>query len=391
MVGAVRARIARIAAVAALALGQGCTCGSAAPPPPPAPPAKVATGVALERVASGLDEPVAVVAAPGDPPGRLYVVEKPGRIRVLEGGEGGRAADPPVLDVSALVSTGSEQGLLGLAFHPRYAENGRFFVNYTDRQGHTHVVEYRAQPGAPTRADPASAHELLRVAQPYANHNGGHLVFGPDGKLYVGTGDGGSRDDPQQNGQNRAALLGKMLTLDVDADRPAPEIIQIGLRNPWRYSFDRQTGDLYIADVGQDRFEEVHVLPAGQIAGQNLGWNVVEGDGHCLRGDTCAQEGMQRPVIEYTHSEGCSITGGFVYRGRDLPELSGVYFYADYCTSLLRSFRYRDGRATEPTDWRPILDPDGDLSRVTSFGEDTQGELYIASQDGAIFKLVRRR
>jgi glucose/arabinose dehydrogenase len=383
---------------AALATSAGCTCGGAGPPPPQR---DVRRGVALERVAAGLDEPVGLAFAPGDPRARLFIVEKPGRIRVLEGG---RVREAPFLDVSALVSGGSEQGLLGLAFHPRYADNGRLFVNYTDRRGDTRIVELRAAPGDPDRADPASARELLRIEQPYSNHNGGHLAFGPDGKLYVGTGDGGMRDDPHGHGQNRSSLLGKMLTLDVDdarwlradepryaPERPALEILQIGLRNPWRYSFDRATGDLYIADVGQDRYEEVHVAPAGRLAGHNFGWNAVEGDGHCLRGGACSQEGMTRPAIEYTHGEGCSITGGFVYRGRDLPELDGIYFYADYCTALLRSFRWQDGRAVDAMDWKDTLDYRGQLSRVSSFGEDEQGELYVASQDGAIFKLVRRR
>jgi glucose/arabinose dehydrogenase len=317
------------------------------------------------------------------------VVEKPGRIRILEGG---RVLREPFLDISALVSGGSEQGLLGLAFDPAHAESGRFFVNFTDRRGDTRVVEYRASRGDPDRADPSTARELLHIEQPYSNHNGGHLAFGPDGRLYVGTGDGGKRDDPHGNGQNPRSLLGKMLALDVTgAGTPAPQILQIGLRNPWRYSFDRRTGDLYIADVGQDRYEEVDVVSAARLSGHNFGWNTVEGDGHCLRGRECTREGMTPPAIEYTHDEGCSITGGFVYRGEALPELDGLYFYTDYCTALLRSFRWKDGRATEPTSWKAALDPDGVLSRPTSFGEDARGELYVLSQDGVIYKLTRRQ
>ncbi|AUX41470.1 hypothetical protein SOCE26_028830 [Sorangium cellulosum] len=344
----------------------------------------------LSVFARGLDEPVALTFAPGDAAERLFVVEKPGRIRVLAGG---RPQGQPFLDVSALVSTGGEQGLLGLAFHPRYAENGRFFVNYTDRRGDTRVVEYHAAQGAPDRADPATARELLHIEQPYENHNGGHLAFGPDGRLYVGTGDGGKRDDPHGHGQNRRSLLGKMLALDVDRagkDRPAPEIVQIGLRNPWRYSFDRKTGDLYIGDVGQNRYEEVDVVPVDRLAGHNFGWNVVEGDGHCLHDLPCSLDGLTRPAIEYSHDDGCSITGGFVYRGAELPELDGVYFYADYCTALVRSFRWKDGRATEPTSWKRILDPENALSRLTSFGEDARGELYLLSQDGEIYRFTRR-
>ncbi|XXT23027.1 PQQ-dependent sugar dehydrogenase [Sorangium sp. So ce429] len=384
---AFRRALASVAAVAA-ALAPGCTCGSPAPLPPPSRDA--GSGVKLSVFARGLDAPVALTFAPGDTRERLFVVEKPGRVRILAGG---RVQGAPFLDVSALVSTGDEQGLLGLAFHPRYADNGRFFVNYTDRRGDTRVVEYRAAQGDPDRADPATARELLHIEQPYSNHNGGHLAFGPDGKLYVGTGDGGKRDDPHGHGQNRGSLLGKMLALDVNGpgqERPAPEIVQIGLRNPWRYSFDRKTGDLYIADVGQNRFEEVHVVPVDRIAGHNFGWNVVEGDGHCLRGLSCSREGLTPPVMEYPHDDGCSITGGFVYRGAELPELDGLYFYADYCTALLRSLRWKDGRATEPTDWKPILDPDNALSRVTSFGEDAAGELYVLSQDGEIYRFARR-
>lgn len=380
-------------ALAALpALAAGCTCGPSAPPPPDR---DAASALTLTVFARGLDEPVALTFAPGDPPERLFVVEKRGRIRILEGG---RVLDAPYLDLSALVSTGDEQGLLGLAFHPRYPDNGRFFVNYTDQRGDTRVVEYRVTPGAPDRADPTTARELLHIAQPYANHNGGHLAFGPDGKLYVGTGDGGHRNDPHGHGQNRQSLLGKMLALDVDAPpaaqaggRPAPEIVQIGLRNPWRYSFDRKTGDLYIADVGQNRFEEVHVVPAGQLSGHNFGWSTVEGDGHCLHAHPCNRDGLTPPVLEYSHDEGCSITGGFVYRGAELPEIEGLYFYADYCTALLRSFRWKDGRAAEPTNWKPILDPDSVLTRPTSFGEDARGELYILSQDGDIYRFTRRR
>jgi glucose/arabinose dehydrogenase len=241
------------------------------------------------------------------------------------------------------------------------------------------------------KADPGAERELLRIDQPYSNHNGGNLVFGPDGKLYIGMGDGGSRGDPHRNGQNKQSLLGKMLRLDVDAPSPAPEIIQTGLRNPWRYSFDRKTGDLYIADVGQNRFEEVDVVPAGNIDGHNFGWNIVEGNGHCLFGEPCDKGGLTAPVIEYKSSEGCSITGGFVYRGRELPELDGHYFYADYCTALLRSFRYEGGRAAQSRDWKAELDPKNRLSKLTAFGEDEAGELYLLSQDGPIYRFARAR
>lgn len=371
-------------------------------PPDPTPPAAEepprsstaapgaqSRGVALVTFASGLKEPIGLTFAPGDGSDRLFVIEKNGRIVLLRGG--GKVDAEPFLDIGPRVSRGSEQGLLGLAFHPRYAENGRFFINYTDREGDTRIAELRVSKDNADRADTGAERELLRIDQPYSNHNGGNLVFGPDGKLYIGMGDGGSRDDPQKNGQNKQSLLGKMLRLDVDAPSPAPEIIQTGLRNPWRYSFDRKTGDLYIADVGQNRFEEVNVVTAGNIDGHNFGWNIVEGNSHCLFGEPCDKTGLTAPVLEYKSSEGCSITGGHVYRGRELPELDGHYFYADYCTALLRSFRYEGGRAAQARDWKAELDPKNRLSKLTAFGEDKDGELYLLSQDGPIYRFARAR
>jgi glucose/arabinose dehydrogenase len=350
--------------------------------------------VTLRVVARGLSQPLALTFAPGEAD-RLYVVEKTGRVRILDS-PSGRVQPAPFLDLSPRVSHGSEQGLLGLAFHPRYAENGRLYLDYTDRFGDTQIIELRA---APLRqaVDPTSERHLLTIKKPYANHNGGDVVFGPDGLLYIGTGDGGAANDPHGNGQNPSALLGKLLRLDVDAAEPRPEMRAIGLRNPWRYAFDRQTGDLYIADVGQDRFEEVDVLAADEVrsGGQNLGWNVVEGLHHCLRGRSCVERGvdgrpMVDPVLEYTHRTGCSITGGFVYRGRALPELDGSYFYGDYCTAIVRSFRYdaRSRRVFDAWDWRPTLDPESRLAQISSFGEDAAGELYLLSLDGTIYQLV---
>jgi glucose/arabinose dehydrogenase len=355
---------------------------AAATPPPGAPPAALAAVAKLEPVARGLDQPLLLTHAPGDP-ARLYIVEQTGRIRVLASG---KVAPAPFLDLSKSVSRGGEQGLLGLAFHPRFAENGLFIVDYTDRGGDTRVVRYHAGPGG---AEPASARELLTIKQPYANHNGGNVIFGPDGKLYIGTGDGGAAFDPHGNGQNRAALLGKMLRLDVDAADAKPEIMAIGLRNPWRYEFDRATGDLYIADVGQNKYEEVDVVPLAALGGKNFGWNVLEGF-HCLSGKACDASGMQPPAIEYTHQDGCSITGGFVYRGVALPELDGIYFYSDYCTGLLRGFRWKDGKVSDHWDWKGPLDPGNKLAKVSSFGEDAEGELYVVSLEGTIWKLVRR-
>jgi glucose/arabinose dehydrogenase len=357
----------------------------AAPPKPPPVPAPLSGLFHLERVARA-SQPVFLAAAPGDASGRLFIVEKGGRVRILRGGE---LLPTPFLDLSREVSGASEQGLLGLAFHPRFADNGRFVVNHTDRRGDTRVVEYRVAAGAPDRADPASARELLFIDQPYANHNGGDVRFGPDGKLYVGTGDGGSANDPKGHGQNRTSLLGKMLRIDVDAPEPRAEIVAVGLRNPWRNAFDPVTAMLYIADVGQSRLEEVHVVPLADLPGKNFGWNVLEGS-RCLSGSTCARAGMTPPVVEYDHGAGCSITGGVVYRGKALPELSGIYFYADYCTALLRGFRFIDGAVVDHWDWKAALDPGARLSQVTSFGEDADGELYVLTQGGPIFKLVRR-
>ncbi|MCC6849988.1 MAG: PQQ-dependent sugar dehydrogenase [Deltaproteobacteria bacterium] len=382
-----------LAALALLALA-GCHPAAASPRAVPAP-AEVAAGVRLTRIATGLAKPVALAFAPGDAGGRLFVAEQTGTIRVVRDGV---VDSEPFLDLTARVSPSagarhSEQGLLGLAFHPRFAENGCLFVNLTDPTGATRVLGFAARRGDPDRADPASEREVLRVDQPYANHNGGHLAFGPDGVLYVGLGDGGSAGDPRGNGQNADALLGKLLALDVDGPPNAhPRTIALGLRNPWRYAFDRATGDLWIGDVGQHAFEEIDVLsPAMRAAAvpTNFGWNVVEGL-HCFRAPTCDQRGFTPPVAEYGHDDGCSITGGYVYRGRRLPALVGRYFYADYCTAMIRSLTW-DGRTVrEVWDWRAALDPERRLANLSSFGEDAAGELYLASIDGDVYRFDPR-
>jgi glucose/arabinose dehydrogenase len=377
--GAVLVLAATIGAVAV-----SCSVASATPPPP-LPPARMATAVKLVVWAQGLEEPVALVSAPDDPEHRIFVVEKTGRIRILREG---RVDAAPLVDLSFRVSGESEQGLLGLALHPQFAKNGRLFVDYTDRQGDTNVVELGVSKSDRNRVDPASERKLFLVAQPYANHNGGHLVFGPDDKLYIGLGDGGSGYDPHGNGQNPQVLLGKMLRLDVDSPAPKPEIVALGLRNPWRYTFDRKTRDLYIADVGQDRFEEVDVVPGGVLSGQNFGWKVREGM-HCVSKLGCNKDAFVEPAVEYTHRDGCSITGGYVYRGQAIPELAGHYFYADYCTAMIRSFRWDGSRAVDAYSWRPILDPENKLAKITSFGEDERGELYLMSQEGSVYKMVR--
>jgi glucose/arabinose dehydrogenase len=396
-----RALNARMPSPAALAVSvllalAGCRTATAGPRAVPAP-AAVAAGVQLTRVAAGLAKPVALAVAPGDDGGRLFVAEQTGAIRIVRNGE---VAATPFLDLTSRVSASagtanSEQGLLGLAFHPAFAENRRFFVNLTDRKGDTRILSFAVAAGDPERADPASEREVMHVAQPYANHNGGHLAFGPDGRLYVGLGDGGFAGDPHGNGQNPEATLGKMWALAVGGDgapTAPPRMVALGLRNPWRYSFDRASGDLWIADVGQNRFEEVDVLtPAMRTAAApvNFGWNSVEGL-HCFRGPTCDQSAFTAPVVEYGHAEGCSIVGGYVYRGRRLPALVGRYFFADYCTALIRSLVWDGTTVRDVWDWRDALDPEHRLAQLSSFGEDAAGELYLLSLSGDVYRFDPR-
>jgi glucose/arabinose dehydrogenase len=357
-------------------------------------PAAIAAKVELREVVRGLARPVALVAAPGDPRRRLFIVEQhAGRIRILENG---KLAQRPFFKVGQKVSTGNEQGLLGLAFHPRFADNGKLYVNYTAEDRDTHIVEYRVSATDPDLVDMTTARELIEIDQPYSNHNGGNLEFGPDGRLYAGLGDGGAAGDPKNSGQTPTALLGKMLAFDVDAARPKVEIVHMGLRNPWRHAFDVTSGGLYIADVGQNAWEYVFVVPLDS-AKRNFGWNVVEGN-HCYGKRTCDRTGFTPPVADYPHAQGCSITGGFVYRGKALPELVGRYFYADYCTGLLRSFVWTKdpssptaaGFIREHWDWKPAIDRRGILAQVSSFGVDHDGELYIVLLTGAIYRLAPR-
>jgi glucose/arabinose dehydrogenase len=364
--------------------------GSVAGPPAGTVP------VGLEQVASGLDFPLYLTAPPGDS-ARLFVVQKGGAIRVIDHG----ALFPdPFLDLSAKVSTGGEQGLLGLAFAPDYDSSGRFVVHYTDANGNTRVSLFRVSTD-PSRADPASETLLFAATQPFSNHNGGQILFGPDGYLYLGLGDGGSAGDPQGRGQDLGEPLGSILRLSIaaapataPADNPfvgrtgaRPEIWNYGLRNPWRFSFDRTTGDLYIADVGQSAWEEVDVSTAAAGAGKgiNFGWNIMEGN-HCYQASSCDRAGLAPAVLEYDHGQGCSISGGYVYRGAAIPALQGHYFYADYCQGWVRSFRYADGGVSDEADW-PTLRPGGS---VPSFGEDAAGELYVVSAEGTVWKIVPR-
>jgi glucose/arabinose dehydrogenase len=314
------------------------------------------------------------------------VVEQTGRIKIVTAK--GRVSPDAFLDVSDRIVAGGEQGLLGLAFDPGFADNGRFYVNYTNGDGNTVVARYRVSDD-PDRADPGTAEVILTVDQPYGNHNGGHLAFGPDGYLYVGLGDGGSGGDPHGHGQNTETLLGAILRLDVSGssgytipnDNPfaggggggnggsggAPEIWAYGLRNPWRFSFDRTTGDLWIGDVGQEELEEIDRAPAG-TGGLNFGWNVMEGD--ACYGSSCDRDGLEMPVTQYSHDSGCSVTGGHVYRGEDHPILTGGYLFADYCSGLLWVIEAK-GHKGEP---KLALETG---RSVSSFGESEDGELFL--------------
>jgi glucose/arabinose dehydrogenase len=329
----------------------------------------------LEEVVSGLDAPVHAAAAPGES-GRLYVVEQPGRIRILEGG---RLLEEPFLDITDEVQSGGERGLLSVAFHPDYEENGLFYVNYTNDAGDTRVVEYRAEAGTTT----GRSRMLLAVDQPYANHNGGQLAFGPDGLLYVGMGDGGSGGDPENRAQDLGSRLGKLLRLDVDDPGGEWELVAYGLRNPWRFSFDRLTGDLWIADVGQDALEEIDFVPAAEVGELlNFGWDVFEGTAVFEDKEPAPDGRLVEPISEYTHEFGCSVTGGFVYRGSDVErEARGRYFYGDYCTGRIWSLARWQGEVTR-------REHQFRVRQLSSFAEDEDGELYLVSQGGTIYRLA---
>jgi glucose/arabinose dehydrogenase len=330
----------------------------------------------LVEVVSGLESPVHLTPAPGQH-GRLYIVEQVGLIRVIEGG---RLVQEPFLDIQEKVVSGGEQGLLSVAFHPDYAQNRLIYVNYTDTEGDTVVEEYRARGGAA----PERVRELLHVDQPYSNHNGGQLVFGPDGLLYVGMGDGGGAGDPENRAQDLGDRLGKLLRVDVDRGGAEWEIVGYGLRNPWRFSFDRETGELWIGDVGQGELEEIDFLPAGRSGLVNYGWDVFEGSQVFEDKEPNPEGRLVGPIAEYTHSEGCSVTGGFVYRGVSVPAASGRYFYGDYCSGFVWSLVERRGEASS------VLRTPFEVPALTSFGEDARGELYLVSHEGTVYRLVSR-
>ena len=357
-------------------------------------PIPTSFGIVAQQVASGLSSPVYLTSPPGD--SRLFVVEQGGRIRIIENGV---LLFAPFLDIADKVGTGGERGLLSVAFHPSFKTNGFFYVYYTGTNGDIRVERYSVLTSTANFANANSAKLIITVPHSSAsNHNGGLLMFGPDGKLYIGVGDGGGAGDPFGNSQNKGTLLASLLRIDVDGGDPysipagnpyigisgaRAELWAIGLRNPWRYAFDRVTGMLYVADVGQDKFEEVNVVPA-TAPGVNYGWNLMEGLS-CYVATTCNKTGLQLPVIDYSHSDGsCSITGGFVYRGSAMPEVAGQYFYSDYCLGFLKSFRYDNGAAVDVRDWNLKS-----IGSVTSFGEDATGELYMTSANGRVYKLSR--
>ena len=366
--------------------------GDPTPPPPPPDPSglQVATAVRF----SGLEAPVLLTHA-GD--GRIFIVEQAGRVRVVSAD--GQLRQEPYLDISDQVRFQNERGLLGLAFHPRFSENGYLYVSYTDQGTVSRVVRYTQ--ATASAADPTSASTLLSQDQPFGNHNGGHLAFGPDGMLYLGLGDGGSGGDPQGHGQNLGTLLGAMLRIDVDnpsegrnygipSDNPfldqaeaRDEIWAYGLRNPWRFSFDAVEDRLYIGDVGQSAREEISAVAAGG-GGYNFGWNRKEGD-RCFASTPCDDPALTDPVLVYDNpGDGCSVTGGHVYRGSAMAELRGTYLYSDFCAGWLRGFRLVGGTATEQATW--IAEP---IGGVMSLGVDVAGEIYILTSDGDVHQLVR--
>ncbi|NLE23359.1 MAG: PQQ-dependent sugar dehydrogenase [Actinobacteria bacterium] len=335
--------------------------------------------VRLEEVPGSYSQPLYVTAPSGDA-SRLFIVEKTGAIRIVKDGA---PLDRPFLDISDEVSSGSEQGLLSMTFDPDYAASGLFYVDYTDRDGDTRVVRYRVSED-PDRADPSTAIEILRVEQPYSNHNGGQLQFGPDGRLYVGMGDGGSAGDPHGHAQDPESRLGKLLRIDVSATPPRVAIWATGLRNPWRFSFDRDTGALWIGDVGQGTREEIDYLPPGQEAGVNFGWNGYEGS-EVYDQSVASQldeDALTFPVGEYGRELGFSVTGGYVYRGSAVPGLRGFYLFGDFGSGGVWAMR---GPGAEPHRLQGV---DGEVDQLSSFGEGADGELYVTSLAGPVYRIV---
>lgn len=369
------------------------------PPPSQPPPVRPIAGLTLEVVTTGVAFPVDIASPPGDP-SRLFIVDKGGQVRVVRNGT---LLATPFLDISNQVSTGGERGLLGIAFAPDYATSRRFVVHFTNTAGHTRVVSLRTS-ADPDWADPGSQQTILSVNQPFSNHNGGQVAFGPDGMLYIALGDGGSGGDPQNNAQNLGSLLGKLLRLELLPDGSARiptdnpfvaqagargEIWSYGLRNPWRFSFDPLNGDLYIADVGQSALEEVNVATAASGGGRglNFGWRIMEGTNCFNPSAGCDQTGLTLPFFTYGRGGGCSITGGYVYRGSAIPELRGHYFYGDFCNRSILTLTHPGATPLVPISWGAGLTNGG----LTTFGVDGAGELYVGSDGGRVYRIVARR
>lgn len=385
---AVRTAIALCCAIASLAGCEDAGAGLDPMPPDTMPPDTTPPGLRMTRVATGLSSPVLLTAPAGDP--RSFVVEQTGHVRILSNGA---VLPTPFLDITDRVVGGGERGLLGLAFHPDYASNGFFYVHYTGAGGASRIARFSVT-GDPDIADPSSELLILEVPQPASNHNAGMLEFAPDGTLFIAMGDGGGSGDPQGNGQNTTTLLGAMLRVDVDGgtpyaippDNPFPtsgpdraEIWAWGLRNPWRFSIDPVGAHIWIGDVGQDRAEEINRRPLND-AGVNYGWNVTEGTS-CFGSTTCNRTGLAPPLVEVLHPDGCSIIGGYVYRGTGSPELEGLYFYSDFCAGYVRSVPANANNPT-PVSWRTP-----DLGQVLSFGRDGAGELYVLNARGEIWSI----
>lgn len=335
----------------------------------------------LDPVVDGFEQPLYVTDA-GDGSGRLFVVEQGGRIKVVRDG---RISSGDFLRVSNRISTGGERGLLGLEFAADYADSGHFYINFTDRDGATVIERYTAEDPSSDTPKLVGPDRLLRIPQPYPNHNGGCILFGPDGTLWVGMGDGGSAGDPEGRAQNPRSPLGKMLSLDVTEQRPRPRILMSGLRNPWRFTFDRETGDLWIADVGQDAWEEIDYLQPSQFDGANFGWNRWEGTHEFPPGSTQERGDFIFPVAEYGHDEGKSITGGYVYRGARYPALQGAYLYADFVSGWVGALRLVEDGSSRVAENRVMLEGVGNPS---SFGEDADGELYLLEHGAGVLYRV---
>jgi glucose/arabinose dehydrogenase len=385
-------RSLRVATLVLVCLLQACTSSKSTTPPPGGggPPPTLA----LTPVVSGLSSPVDL-QFPNDGTGRMFVVQQPGSIRIIANGT---LVSAPFLDITTKVSSGGEMGLLGLAFHPQFTQNHLFYVHYDRTVGgqiQSVIAEYHVSAGDANVADPASERILLTVDQPFSNHKGGQMVFGPDGFLYIGFGDGGSGGDPMGNGQNLQTLLGKMLRIDVNSQSGGkqyaipptnpfvssgglPEIFAYGLRNPWRFSFERGGSRFFVGDVGQDQYEEIDIVESGK----NYGWNVMEGM-HCFNpASGCNMSGLTMPIAEYSHSEGEAVMGGFVYRGTAIPGLVGAYVFGDYISGTM---------------WELVEAPAGTWTRtkllstglnMSSFGQDVAGELYVVDYGGNVLKLM---